>query len=47
MVPVTLNFNTNVYTNVNTNVYTNFRAGVSLLLTFAGLRMGNEVRSLA
>ena len=33
--------------NVYTNVYTNFRAGVSLLLTFAGLRMDYEVRSLA
>ena len=43
MVPVTLNVNTNVYT----NVYTNFRAGVSLLLTFAGLRNASEVRSLA
>ena len=36
---VTLNF--------NTNVYTNFRAGVSLLLTFAGLRKAYEGRSLA
>ena len=39
MVHVTLN----VYTNFNTN----FRAGVSLLLTFAGLRNASEVRSLA
>ena len=46
-VPVTLNVNTNFNTNVYTNVYTNFRAGVSLLLTFAGLRMDYEVRSLA
>ena len=43
MMHVTLNFNTNF----NTNVYTNFRAGVSLLLTFAGLRKDYEVRSLA
>ena len=39
MVPVTLN--------VYTNVYTNFGVGRSLLLTFAGLRESDEVRSLA
>ena len=47
MVHVTLNVYTNVNTNVYTNFNTNFRAGGSLLLTFAGLRNDFEERILA